>query len=220
VTVPGEAPTILPGQDPAAGAVSFGADMREVHAFYPVIFDKAAPALVEAIVLATDTGYLRPPAAMGFPLANGKPWAGPFQLGENSKGSRDQEMAMVANAVTKAADPTYGFDTALYGDDAAIIGVLDGDLDGVPVVKYSLAVDIARAAEHQKNARRKQVLEGHLQQGETSADITVWVDADNRPLRVSSRSGKPTRITTVDIRYRDWGVPVKIEPPPTTETTP
>jgi hypothetical protein len=222
ITVPGEAPTTLPGQGApeAVGAVSFGADTREVHAFYPVVFDKEAPALVEATVLATDTGYLKPPAGMGFSLPAGKPWAGPFQLAENTKGSRDQQMAVLATVVTKAADPTYGFDSALYGDDAAIIGVVDGDLDGVPVVKYSIAVDIARAADKQKNARRKQILEGHLEQGETSTDVTVWVDTDNRPLRVSSRSGKPSRITAVDIRYRDWGKPVTIGPPPTAETTP
>ena len=223
IAVPGETPTTLPDGEGATGevgAVSFGADSSEVHAFYPVVFEKAAPALVEATVLATDTGYLKPPAGMGFPLPAGKPWAGPFQLAENTKGSRDQQMAVVATAVTKAADPTYGFDGQLYGTDAAIIGVVDGDLDGVPVVKYSVSVDIARAAERQKNQRRKQILQGHLDQGETSTDITVWVDADNRPLRVSSRSGKPTRITTVDIRYRDWGKPVTIGPPPTAETTP
>ena len=220
VVVPGEDPKVLPGPDGAQGAVSFGADSQEVHAFYPVVFDQGAPALVEATVLATDTGYLKPPAGMGFKLPAGKPWAGPFQLAENTKGSRDQQMALVANTITKAADPTYGFEGNLYGDDAAIIGVVDGDLDGVPVVKYSVSVDITKALEHQKNAKRKQVLQGHIDNGETSTDITLWVDADNRPLRVSSRSGKPARITTVDIRYRDWGTPVKIEAPPSTETTP
>jgi hypothetical protein len=220
VTVPGEDPTTLPGPDGASGAVSFGADSQDVHAFYPVVFEKAAPALIEAIVLAADTGYLKPPSAMGFSLPSGRSWAGPFQLAENTKGSRNQQMALVATTITKAADPTYGFGAGLYGDDAAIIGVVDGDLDGVPVVKYSVSVDITKATEHQKNARRKQVLQGHLDQGETSTDITLWVDADNRPLRVSSRSGKPTRITSVDIRYRDWGKPVKIGPPPAGETTP
>jgi hypothetical protein len=222
ITVPGEAPTTLPGQGApeAVGAVSFGADTREVHAYYPVVFEKGDPALVEATVLSTDTGYLKPPAGMGFSLPSSKPWAGPFQLAENTRGSRDQQMAVVATAVTKAADPTYGFDTRLYGEDAAIIGVVDGDLDGVPVVKYSISVDISRAAERQKDARRKQILQGHLEQGETSTDLTLWVDTDNRALRVSSRSGKPTRITTVDIRYRDWGRPVTIGPPPTAETTP
>jgi hypothetical protein len=218
VTVPGAEPTTLPGPEGAEGAVSFNADSREVHGFYPVIFEKAPPALAEATVLATDTGYLKPPAAMGFSLPSGKPWAGPFQLAENTKGSRDQQFALLATTITDAADPVYGFEAGLYGTDAAIIGVLDGDLDGTPVVKYSISVDITRAAEHQKNARRKQVLQGHLDQGETSTDITVWVDTDNRPLRVSSRSGKPARITTFDVRYRGWGTPVKIGPPPTAET--
>jgi hypothetical protein len=217
MSVPGAAPSELPGGE---GAVSFTADGQEAHAFYPVIFEKSDPALLEATVLASDTGYLKPPASMGFKLPTGKPWAGPFQLGENTKGSRDQQMAVLATSVTKAADPTYGFDTELYGDDAAIIGVVDGDLDGVPVVKYSVSVDIARAEERQTNQRRKQILQGHLKQGETSTDITVWVDAGNRPLRVSSRSGQPARITTVDIRYRDWGKPVTIGPPPAAETTP
>jgi hypothetical protein len=222
VDVPGEASKVLPaeGTDGAQGAVSFAADTREVHAYYPVVFDKSDPALVEATVLATDSGYLKPPAAMGFDLPSGKPWAGPFQLAENTKGSRDQQMATLATVVTNAADPTYGFESELYGDSAAIIGVIDGDLDGVPVVKYSVSVDITRAAQRQKNARRKQVLQGHIDQGDTNTDITVWVDAGNHPLRVSSRSGKPTRITTVDIRYRDWGKPVTIGPPPTGETTP
>lgn len=219
VTVEGKDPTTLPGPEGARGAVSFGADSKEVHAFYPVVFENADPALVEATVLATDTGYLKPPAAMGFKLPSTKPWAGPFQLAENTKGSRDQQLALLATTITDAADPAYGFEAGLYGTDAAIIGVIDGDLDGTPVVKYSISVDITRAVEHQKNSRRKQVLQSHLDQGETSTDITVWIDADNRPLRVSSRSGKPARITTVDVRYRDWGTPVKIDPPPTAETT-
>jgi hypothetical protein len=89
----------------------------------------------------------------------------------------------------------------------------------MPVVKYSVYVDIARAADRQTNQRRKQILQGHLELGETSADITLWVDTGNRPLRVSTRSGEPPSITTVDIRYRNWGKPVSIGPPPPSETT-
>jgi hypothetical protein len=128
-------------------------------------------------------------------------------------------MAAVATKIAKAADPTYGFGHDLYADAAALIGAVDGDLDGVPVVKYSIYVDIARAAEKQTNQRRKQTLQGYIDQGETGADITLWVDSDNRPLRVSTRSGKASSISTVDIRYRNWGKPAAIEPPPSTDTT-
>lgn len=217
VGVPGAAePTRLP---PAEGAVSFAVDGRAADAFYPVTFDGSAPALVEAIIVRADTGYLKPPAAMGFKLPKGKPWAGPFQLAENTKGSRDQQMALLATKVAMAADPTYGFGYDLYGEAAAIIGAVDGDLDGVPVVKYSVYVDIAKAAEKQSNKGRKQILQGYLDQGETGADITLWVEAGNRPLRVSTRSGRPPNITTIDIRYRGWGKPVLIDPPPPSETT-
>lgn len=216
-TVPGESgePTPLP---PADGAVDFGTDGAAAHAYLPMVFDRAAAGLIEAIVLTNDTAYVKAPAGMGLKQPAGKPWTGPIQVAESFKGTAEQKLVVLATKAVRTADPTRGFTTDLFGDGARLVSALDEDLDGVPAVKYSIEVDVAKAAAQQDDPRRKRTLEGYVAQGETGNDITLWVGADDRPLRMSLRGGPAQRPTTVDIRYRDWGRPVRIDEPPAAQT--
>jgi hypothetical protein len=203
---------------PGDGAVKFSEDEVSAHAFQLITEEGKAPAVLEAIVL-PDTAYVKPPASMGITTPEGKPWVGPIQLGETSRGSRDQKLAMQAARAANTADPTRAFSTTLYGDSAMISSAVDEDLDGVPTVKYTIQVDIARAAAKQSDARRKRTLQAYLDQGQETAEVTLWVNAENRPLRSSVRAGEAERAGTVDIVYRNWGQPVQIAAPPAAESS-
>jgi hypothetical protein len=207
--------TPLPAGD---GAVEFGSDGVAAHAFHPMTFDRAGPGLLEVIVLTTDTAYAKPPAGMGLSQPAGKPWIGPLQLAETVKGTRDQKLALLATRAARTTDPTRGFTADLYGAAAKIVEAVDEDLDGTPAVRYTIHVDVTRAVALQRDSRRKRTLQAYLDQGETSTDIGLWVDASSRPLRMTLRSVQDGRPRTVDIRYRDWGRAVDIAAPPAART--
>lgn len=215
-TVPGPSGevTALPEGD---GAVEFGADGTAARAYLPVSGD-AEPGLLEAVVRTDDTAWVRAPAGFGQRRPAGKPWFGPIQLAETFAGTTEQKLAGLATRAVRAAEPTRAWRSDLYGGGAALISATDEDLDGVPVVKYRITVDIARAAAAQDDARRKRALLAYLKQGETTNEITLWVDGEHRPLRLEQRVGSKDRPTTVDIRYRDWGRPVSIDEPPAGQT--
>jgi hypothetical protein len=216
-TVPGpsgEAATLPEGD----GAVEFGADGTAARAYLPMVSGDAAPGLLEAVVRTDDTAWVRTPAGFGSRRPADKPWFGPIQLAETFAGTTEQKLAVLATRAVRAAEPTRAWRSDLYGDGATLVSATDEDLDGVPVVKYRITVDIAKAAAGQDNARRKRALQEYLKQGETSNDVTLWVDTEHRPLRVEQRLGAKDRPTTVDIRYRDWGRPVSIDEPPADQT--
>jgi hypothetical protein len=168
------------------------------------------PTVLGLIVL-PDQAFVNPPASSGFTLPRGKTW---LRIDPNATDPTIRRFAQLVRSVRQNADPTQSF--AQFGDAAAITGVADDTVDGSPTVRYQIHVDTARAAARATDPAAKQAL-----RQSAPVDSTLWLDAANRPVRVLLREPLPGgRATfTVDARYREWGRPVDIAPPPAAEVT-
>ncbi|GAA1402319.1 hypothetical protein GCM10009613_62070 [Pseudonocardia kongjuensis] len=120
--------------------------------------------------------------------------------------------ATLAANVAAGADPLAAI--ARYPEAVLVADARDTDVDGVPVVHYTLVVDLVRAIAVETEPDRLAALTAQQQAGVTRISTEIWLDADRRPLRARLRQQLPDA-GTLDLllRYRDWGSPVTIEPP-------
>jgi hypothetical protein len=176
----------------------------------------AAPAELGIIVL-PDQAYVKPPADPGAPATPGKPW---LRIQDGAGDPVSQQFASLVQSVRANADPTQSF--TQFGDAASIVGAAEDPLDGVRAIRYSIRVDVTKAAAQEDDPALKQSLEQTARNGMTTVDSSLWLDAWNHPLRVLLRQQLPggQGIYTVDARYRDWGQPVQIGPPPADQVAP
>lgn len=176
----------------------------------------AAPAELGIIVL-PDQAYVKPPADPGAPATPGKPW---LRIQDGAGDPVSQQFASLVQSVRANADPTQSF--TQFGDAASIVGAAEDPLDGVRAIRYSIRVDVAKAAAQEDDPALKQSLEQTARNGMATVDSSLWLDAWNHPLRVLLRQQLPggQGIYTVDARYRDWGQPVQIGPPPADQVAP
>jgi hypothetical protein len=170
--------------------------------------NSSQPSTLGLIVL-PDQAFVNPPASSGFSLPAGKTW---LRIDPNATDPAMRRFAQLVRSVRENADPTQSF--AQFGDAAAITAVADDNVDGIPTVRYQIHVDTARAAARATDPAAKQAL-----RQAAPVDSTLWLDAANRPVRVLLREPLPggRGTFTVDARYRDWGRPVDIAPPPAAE---
>lgn len=120
--------------------------------------------------------------------------------------------ATVAANVAAGADPLAAI--ARYPDAVLVADARDSDVDGIPVVHYTLVVDLVRAIAVETEPARLEALTAQQQAGVTRISTEIWLDSDRRPLRARLRQQLP-EAGTLDLllRYRDWGSPVTIEAP-------
>jgi hypothetical protein len=170
------------------------------------------PPLELGIVLLPDQAYVRPPGNTGaLVLPPGKTW---LRIVPNSTDPVTQQLAQMVQTIRDNADPTRAF--SQFGDAVTIVRAVEEPLDGVRAMRYDLRVDIAKAAEKQTDPKTQQALRNTVQQGLTTLDYGLWLDGSNHILRflldqpLPQTQGK----LTMDARYRDFGQPVQIDPPP------
>ncbi|MHA6792938.1 hypothetical protein ACVGVM_05360 [Pseudonocardia bannensis] len=167
----------------------------------------AAPQETGFVVLPGEV-YLRQPA--GPDAVAGKPWA---RVDPTSSDPADQQRAVLAATLTANADPTTNL--ARYADATLIADASDDQVDGVPTVRYTIVVDLARAAVLQPDPALRAQLEQQVRDGLTRITSTLWVDGAHRPVRSDIRQELPGIGTlALTAGYRDWGQPVDITPPP------
>ena len=199
------------------GAISFdpaGPSMRITER----VQQAGAPAATElSLVVLPDQAYVKPPADAGVPVPPGKSW---LRIQPNAADPITQQFAQLVRSVRANADPTQSF--TQFGDAAQIVQSAEDPLDGVPAVRYQIRVDIAKAAALEGDPTLKLELEQTVQRGMAIVDSSLWLDARNRPLRVLLQQPMPAGqgTYTVDARYRDWGLPVEISPPPPDQVAP
>lgn len=164
------------------------------------------PQELELVVL-PDDAYLRPPGG----LPAGKTW---LRVKPNATDQVSTELNQMVQAIRDNADPTKSF--ARFGDAISIVSAVEDQLDGQRTMRYNLRVDLAKAAERQPDPVLKKGYQDSVQSGLTTLDYSLWVDAQNRQLRVLVDQPMPQNQGTysMDARYRDWGQPVQIDPPP------
>jgi hypothetical protein len=198
------------------GAISFDPVGPSMQLTERIQSAGSAPAELGIIVL-PDQAYVKPPADPSSPTAQGKPW---LRIQHDSADPVSQQFASLVQSVRANADPTQSF--TQFGDAASIVGAAEDPLDGVRAIRYSIRVDVARAAAQEDDPALKQSLEQTVRNGMATVDSSLWLDAWNHPLRVLLRQQLPggAGVYTVDARYRDWGQPVRIDPPPADQVAP
>ncbi|WP_051579976.1 serine/threonine-protein kinase [Pseudonocardia acaciae] len=105
---------------------------------------------------------------------------------------------------------------------ATLVDSADEQLDGVPTRRYTLRLD--RDATLQLKADPNWRPSGPLPPPDPASTITniVWLDAANRLVRFRAEHPSPAprqEPNTHETRYREWGQPVRIEPPPPNQIT-
>lgn len=176
--------------------------------FTQIVTQKGVAPQETGFVVLPGAVYLRLPPAAGDPEA--RPWV---RVDPSSTDPEAKRLVTTAAAVTESADPTRTL--SRYTDATLIADAVDDVIEGDPAVRYTIVVDLARAAAQQSDPVIKAQLEQQVRGGLTRVTSTLWVDGANRPLRTAVRQELPG-IGTLAITgsYREWGQPVEISPPP------
>jgi hypothetical protein len=135
----------------------------------------------------------------------GKPWT------KNAGQAKD------IGAALKQADPRLAL--KLFSDVGTLKQVGAETVNGVSATHYSVTVELAKVA--QQHPELADILNTLIKQGVKTQDVQLWVDAQKRPVRITTSVQLPnpvkpgTKITsnqTTD--FSDWGAPVTIQAPP------
>lgn len=179
--------------------------------FTQVVTQDGAPPQETGYVVLPDVTYLRLPPAPKDQKA--KPWV---RVDPHSSDPEAQRLAAAAATMTESADPMRSL--SQYADATLVADAVDDTTDGVPTVRYTIVVDLARAAAAQPDPEIKAQLEKQVRGGLLRVTSTLWVDASHRPVRSEVRQDLPgIGVLTITGSYRDWGQPVEIDAPPTAQ---
>lgn len=83
-----------------------------------------------------------------------------------------------------------------------------GQVDGTPATHYALTVDLTKA--NLPGAMGKAVEQAHV----TAVPVDLWLDRQDRPVRVSETITVGGQTVSIDVRMSDFDKPVTITPPP------
>lgn len=177
----------------ADGAVSARFDQR--------LGEAGGPTRTTATVRTNGTTWLRLPGATT--------WS---EVGRAQVGPADLADATLAANIAGMVDPLAG--VGRYSDAALVAEAQDETVSGVPTVRYTIVVDLVRAAAAETDPAMRTQLTEQVNGGLTRISSVVWVDADQRPVRGRIRQEVPGA-GTLDLvtDYRSWGTPVTITPP-------
>lgn len=161
------------------------------------------------LLLLPDEAFLRPPPGI-LGASGGKPW---LRVGHDLTSSALTQFNQIPRDLRATADPTSVL--AELGTSTATVTSTEETLDGAPATRYEIAQD---ASVRTTSPEETAPAQNH---GRSSSHATLWLDDRDRPLRfVLSRmaaSGETASTTVTTSRYRDWGQPHEVAPPPAAE---
>ncbi|SHG45821.1 hypothetical protein [Streptoalloteichus hindustanus] len=153
------------------------------------------------------TSYLRPPPGTTPP---DRPWV---RVDPDSRDPFQRYATLYTAALRSAVDPERLLALAVAGGRITRTDV-ERD-DGVETVHYTLQVDLPGGTPHPGQAPEFRAL---ADAGVRSMSFELWVDGRDLPVRAKTAQHVPALgAVTSDVRYRDWGQAVRIEPPPRDE---
>ncbi|MEJ3657754.1 hypothetical protein WEH80_32800 [Actinomycetes bacterium KLBMP 9759] len=127
-----------------------------------------------------------------------------------------RELTALAATLVHSADPIRSL--ARFADASLIADVDDDVVNSVPATRYTIVVDMARAAAQQTDPGLREQLAYQVRNGLSRVTSTLWLDGGNRPVRSALRQDLPgVGLVTLTGDFVEWGKPVSIEPPPATE---
>lgn len=161
------------------------------------------------------------PRTTGLVRTGGRTWLrvpGPapgrwIEIGRQEVPVADRVDAVVATNIAAMTDPIAG--VRRYADAGLVADATDETVDGIRTVRYTIVVDLVRAAAAETDPSMRAQLTAQVRGGLTRISTVVWVDADQRPVRTRLRQELPGA-GTLDLvtGYRSWGTPVSVDPPP------
>ncbi|MGI5125623.1 hypothetical protein ACQEVB_02295 [Pseudonocardia sp. CA-107938] len=174
--------------------------------FTQVVTQRGADPQETGFVVLPDALYLLQPGRQ----KAAKPWT---KVDRTSTDPDDQRLLALSSTLVDSADPARTL--SRYADATSISDTADDVIEGDPAVRYTIVVDLAKAAATQPDAEARKQLQQQVAAGLTTLTSNLWVDRDSRPVRTVVRQDLPG-IGTLSIMgsYRDWGRPVDIEAPP------
>jgi hypothetical protein len=160
-----------------------------------------------------ETGFVLLPGRAFLRVAGADPQRPWTRVDPGSTDPAARRLVAMVDSVTDTADPTATL--ARYADVTTIVEARDDVVEGDPVVRYTLAVDLARAAAVEPDVVARDRLQQQVRAGLGTVTSTLWIDPEGRPVRTAARQDLPG-VGTLDLlgSYRDWGRPVQIDPPP------
>jgi hypothetical protein len=200
-TVPAGAPA-----PPGRRAVTGDGVLRFIDGTVSTRFDQR---LGEAGTTQRTTGAVRTAGRTWLRLPGAPGWA---EVGRSQVAQPDLADATLAANIAGMADPLAG--VTRYSDAALVAEAQDETLDDVATVRYTIVVDLVRAAAAETDPTMRAQLTQQVNGGLTRISSVVWVDRDQRPVRGRLRQELPGA-GTLDLvtDYRSWGTPVTVDPP-------
>ncbi|MDN5859852.1 MAG: hypothetical protein L0H84_14645 [Pseudonocardia sp.] len=177
--------------------------------FTQVVTRRGADPQRTGFVVLPDAVYLLQPG----PQNANRPWT---RVDRNSTDPDDLRLLALSAPLVDSADPARTL--SRYAAATSIADVADDVIEGDPAVRYTIAVDVAKAAAQEPDPLARAQLKQQVAAGLTRLTSTVWVDPESRPLRTVVHQNLPGIGTlTIMVSYRGWGEPVEIEAPPRTQ---
>ncbi|MFC4944054.1 hypothetical protein [Pseudonocardia sp. GCM10023141] len=176
--------------------------------FTQTVTQPGSPPQETGFVVLPGATYLRLPPAAG--ESHATPWV---RVDPQGTDTESRQLRSEAAAVTDSADPMRSL--SRYVDATLVSDAADDTTDGVPTVRYTIVVDLARAARAEPDPAVRAQLEQQVRGGLLRVTSTLWVDSSFRPVRSEVHQDVPgIGVLAITGSYRDWGRPVEIEAPP------
>lgn len=193
---------------PGRRAVTGDGSVRFADGTVATRFDQR---LGEAGGTARTTGAVRTDGRTWLRLPGAAPGAW-TEVGRGQIAQADLTDATLAANIARMADPLAG--VGRYADAALVAEAQDETLGDVATVRYTIVVDLVRAAAAETDPAMRAQLTDQVNGGLTRISTVVWVDRDQRPVRGRLRQELPG-VGTLDLvtDYRSWGTSVTIDPP-------
>jgi hypothetical protein len=174
--------------------------------FTQVVRRRGSPPQETGFVVLPDAVYLRMPHEAG---SSAKPWV---RVDPSSSEHDDRVLASLADTLAASAEPMSSL--ARYADATLVTDAADDLVDGAPAVRYTLVVDLARAAMLETDQKRRAQLQNQVRSGLNRVTSRLWLDAAGRPVRSDVRQQLPgIGMLAITGSYREWGRPVEIAAP-------
>ncbi len=199
---------------PEAGAITASGVLRYGSAGVAEQLSMTLPgAGAIEIVLLDGSIYEKLPSGVGSTLGTDKPW---IKIDLTGPGSPLAGSLGSSATLSDQADPTQLLQQIAKA--GTITRTTHETVNGTATTHYAITVDVAKlVATMSGNDQEKQALS---ELGVTSMPFDIWVDSNNLPVRIMSKTAYANPLTnesaavTVTINYSGWGQPVTIQAPP------
>ena len=171
------------------------------------------PGGIEEIV--TPTGFYMKWSYLTQALHLTKPWVA-VSFSSLSKTS-GVDLSQLLNQATSNSPLTQ---TQLFANANSVRKVGTGTIDGVPVTEYTGTVPMGKAVSRLSGTLKTQVQQQMKKIGFSTEKFTVWIDDQNLTRKAIISVDGTSLSETMSMTITSINQPVKITPPPASETSP